>query len=90
MDGAGLTSCRPIGERQDAAAGRLQLAREISSEAVSRQQEFMPIRLPLPAEQATPERGIEVELRRGGMTMKVTWPASATADFAAWTRELLR
>jgi hypothetical protein len=23
LDGAGLTSCQPIGERQDAAAGRL-------------------------------------------------------------------
>jgi transposase len=30
------------------------------------------------------------ELRRGAMTMKITWPASASADFAAWTRELLR
>ncbi|CAN5885949.1 hypothetical protein BH11PSE8_BH11PSE8_19230 [soil metagenome] len=70
--------------------GWRKLAREATSDAVSRQQEFMPIRLPLPAEQASPERGIEVELRRGGMTMKITWPASATADFAAWTRELLR
>ena len=43
-----------------------------------------------PAEQPAAERGIEVELRRGTVTMKITWPASATADFAAWTRELLR
>jgi transposase len=35
-------------------------------------------------------RNIEVELRRGAVTMKVTWPSSAAADFAAWTRELLR
>jgi transposase len=33
---------------------------------------------------------IEIELRRGAVTMKVTWPVSAAADFAAWTRELLR
>ena len=36
------------------------------------------------------ERGIEVELRRGAVTMKITWPSSATSDFATWTRELLR
>ena len=35
-------------------------------------------------------RDIEVELRRGAVTMKITWPMSAAADFAAWTRELLR
>jgi transposase len=36
------------------------------------------------------ERGIEVELRRGALTMKLTWPLSAASDFAAWSRELLR
>jgi transposase len=35
-------------------------------------------------------RDIEVELRCGAVTMKVVWPVSAAADFAAWTRELLR
>jgi len=35
-------------------------------------------------------RGIEAELRRSALTMKITWPASAAAEFAAWTRELLR
>ena len=33
---------------------------------------------------------IRVELRRGPVTMTVTWPVTAAADFAAWTRELLR
>jgi transposase len=33
---------------------------------------------------------IEVELRRGALTMKLAWPMSAAADLAAWTRELLR
>ena len=33
---------------------------------------------------------IRIELRRGAVTMKITWPRSATADLAAWTRELLR
>jgi transposase len=31
-----------------------------------------------------------MELRRGAVTMKVIWPISAAADFAAWMRELLR
>jgi len=33
---------------------------------------------------------IEVELRRGPLTMKIVWPMSAAAGLAAWTRELLR
>jgi transposase len=33
---------------------------------------------------------IRVELRRGPVTMNITWPASAASDFAVWTRELLR
>ena len=70
--------------------GWRKLAREAASVAFPRQEEFIPSRLPQPAEQAAPERDIEVELRRGALTMKITWPSSATADFAAWTRELLR
>lgn len=46
-----------------------------------------PVPVPVPA---VAQRGIEVELRRGAVTMKITWPVSATADFAAWARELLR
>jgi transposase len=70
--------------------GWRKLAREADSVTVPRQQEFIPIRLPQPAEQPTPARDIEVELHRGALTMKITWPSSASADFAAWTREVLR
>lgn len=35
-------------------------------------------------------RDIEVELRRGAVAMKITWPATAAAEFASFTRELLR
>jgi transposase len=38
----------------------------------------------------TPPAVIRVKLRRGSVTMNVTWPASAAVDFAAWARELLR
>ncbi len=33
---------------------------------------------------------IVVELQRGPLTVRVTWPSTAGADLAAWTRELLR
>jgi transposase len=39
---------------------------------------------------ATPPADIRVELRRGTTAMTITWPANAAADFALWTRELLR
>jgi transposase len=52
--------------------------------------EFVPVALEEAEVPRAGERGIEVELRRGAVTMKLTWPLSAAADFAAWTRELLR
>ena len=54
------------------------------------QGDFVPVAVaPAPKVQARDEH-IEIELRRGALTMKVTWPMSAAADLAAWTRELLR
>ena len=54
------------------------------------QREFVPVAVaPAPEVRARDER-IEVELRRGTLTMKIAWPMSAAADLAAWTRELLR
>ena len=54
------------------------------------QRDFVPVAIaPAPDAQAR-DKHIEVELRRGALTMKVAWPMSAAADFAAWTRELLR
>jgi transposase len=38
----------------------------------------------------TSSNNIEVELHRGALTMKLSWPASASLELAAWTRELLR
>jgi transposase len=54
------------------------------------QREFVPVAVaPAPEVRAREER-IEVELRRGALTMKIVWPLSAVAGLAAWTRELLR
>jgi transposase len=33
---------------------------------------------------------IRIELRRGAMAVKVTWPVAASAQCAGWMRELLR
>ncbi len=64
--------------------------RLLASEAVARTAEFVAVGLEDAAVRCAGERSIEVELRRGAVTMKLTWPLSAMADFAAWTRELLR
>jgi transposase-like protein len=50
---------------------------------------FIPVQLPLPAS-APKEREITVELRKGALSMIVTWPMSATADFASWTAAILK
>ena len=65
------------------------LARDEKTQRPTRTGEF--IALPMPA--ATPEpdgADIRIELRRGPVTMSITWPAGTTADLAAWTHELLR
>ena len=69
--------------------GWRQLVRERSAAAVV-PREFIPVRVEAARVQPVAQRDIEVELRRGAMTMKITWPPTASADFAAWTRELLR
>ena len=63
-------------------------AREAGAVTVAEQ--FVPVAVAPVAPRPVDERAIEVELRRGAVTMKVTWPVSATVEFAAWTRELLR
>jgi transposase len=67
-----------------------QLARE-GEATVAKPSEFVPVAIAAPAPlPGLSCRDIEVELRRGAVTMRVIWPSSAAADFATWTRELLR
>ena len=50
---------------------------------------FIALQLPAPAQQ--PEtREIKVELRRGALSMVVTWPVSAAAELARWTGAVLK
>jgi transposase len=68
-----------------------QLARQGGQASVTRPSEFVPVAIAQPAPLPAPGcRAIEVELRRGAVTMQVIWPSPAGSDFVAWTRELLR
>ena len=50
---------------------------------------FIALQLPAPAQQ--PEtREIKVELRRGALSMVVTWPVRAAAELASWTGAVLK
>ncbi|MBK7616772.1 MAG: IS66 family insertion sequence element accessory protein TnpB [Burkholderiales bacterium] len=61
-------------------------ARERSGQAVT-----MPGFVPLAIEAApAADRHIEVEVRRGAVSMTITWPLSASAEMTTWMRELLR
>lgn len=64
--------------------------RESESPPATVRQEFVPVTVAPPVQPHSDERGIEVELRRGAVTIKLMWPMSAAAELAAWTRELLR
>ena len=66
-----------------------QLAREGKATA-AKAGEFIALPLTVAPQTAPASADIRVELHRGPVTMTVTWPSSAAADFAAWTRELLR
>ena len=60
-----------------------------ASETASPLAAFIALQLPAPAQQ--PEtREIKVELRRGAMSMVVTWPVSAAAELASWTGAVLK
>ena len=47
---------------------------------------FIPMQLPA----KTAAADIRIELRRGATSISVAWPTDATAECAAWMRELLR
>jgi transposase len=57
------------------------------------QTQFVPVTMSQALPQAVAgamSNSIEVELHRGALTMKLSWPVSASLELAAWTRELLR
>jgi len=50
---------------------------------------FIALKLPS-AMQETTSCDIKVELRKGALSMIVTWPVSAAGDLAQWTRAILK
>ena len=50
---------------------------------------FIPVALPIAASQPVAQE-IKVEVRRGALTMTVTWPMSAAGEFANWSASLLK
>ena len=68
--------------------GWRKLSREAGAVRVSKQ--FVPVAVAPVVQQSLDQRAIEVELRRGGITVKLSWPMSAAMDLSAWMRELLR
>lgn len=69
-----------------------QLAREGKPSVPAISSGFVPVSLETTpaAPDGIASPAIQVDLRRGAIAMTITWPTSAAAEFAAWTRELLR
>jgi len=72
-------------ERRQAATDAVTAA----SAAAAPMIEAMPF-VPVTVASSSSESTIEIELRRGPLTMKATWPLSAAAQCATWAREILR
>jgi hypothetical protein len=47
---------------------------------------FVPLAMPTPGS----ERDVRIELSRGAMSIKVSWPVSAADSCALWVREVMR
>lgn len=50
---------------------------------------FIPIKLPTVMHEPRVSE-LKVELHKGALSMSVTWPISAAADFAQWTQSILK
>ena len=85
---------RGIGEARAAATGALS---EVKPEFVALSLPLpSPATSPLPTSSATPgaparaTQHIRMELKRGALAVRITWPISAASECAAWLREVLR
>ena len=76
--------------KEHARSGCHQIAlTESEGAAPTSKPQFLPVQLPVQAtEQAPPV--IRIELRKGAVSMGITWPTTAAVDCAAWMRDLLR
>lgn len=51
---------------------------------------FMPLAIEAMAPATSVAQHINIEVRRGAVSITTSWPLSALAELTAWTRELLR
>lgn len=58
--------------------------------AAAPQSQFVPVAVAAAAPMHAEQHGIEVEVRRGAATIRLTWPRDAAHELATWMRELLR
>jgi transposase len=65
-------------------------ADRVVSEAVAPKLALSPPFVPVSLPSSPPLSEIRVELRRGTLTVSVTWPVAASSECAVWMRELLR
>lgn len=65
---------------------RVEAGMHAAADVPSRSPAFIPLALP----PAPKEQEIKVELRKGALSMVVTWPLSAAADLASWTAAILK
>ena len=63
--------------------GWRKLAREASAAAQAHPREFVPVALQAAVVPHSGERGIEVEVRRGAMAMKISWASRAAGPSSA-------
>ena len=73
-------------EQRQAASAALDQVRDEAAGPVGEAVGFVPVTVELPANGVN----IEIEFRRGPLTMKSIWPMAAAAQCAAWAREILR
>lgn len=60
-----------------------------TASAMSHAPAFIPVKLPVVLHEPTISE-FKVELRKGALSMTVTWPVCAAADFAQWTKSILK
>ena len=50
---------------------------------------FIPVQLPMPGPEPAAQ-AIKVEIRKGALTMSITWPDPASADLASWAASIFK
>jgi transposase len=64
----------------------VEVATHATSAVPSQGPAFIPLALPT----VSREQEVKIELRKGAISMVVTWPLSAAADLASWTAAILK